>query len=50
MLVAIWSKFSVANAKIVGPAPERQIPSKPGCDFGEIDSMTSERPGISTLR
>ena len=28
-LVAIASKLVVAKAKMVGPAPERQMPSKP---------------------
>ena len=47
---AICSKFFVASASIVGPAPDRQIPSRPGCDCGDIWSSTSARPGIKALR
>ena len=31
---------------MVGPAPERQIPSKPGCVSGVIWDVTSGKPGI----
>ena len=47
---AIESKFSVARARMVGPAPERQIPSRPGCDWGVTDWRISVRPGIRPLR
>ena len=30
MTFAIASKFSVASARIVGPAPDKQIPHRPG--------------------
>jgi hypothetical protein len=43
---AIASNPPVAKAKIVGPAPERQIPSSPGCVFGVMDDVTSGKPGI----
>ena len=43
---AIVSKFPVAKARIVGPAPERQMPSKPGWVVGVMDEVTSGRPGI----
>lgn len=42
----ILSKLCVANAKIVGPAPDRQIPRSPGCDFGVTDARISGSPGI----
>jgi hypothetical protein len=31
---------------MVGPAPERQIPSRPGCEAGVIKDVTAGRPGI----
>jgi hypothetical protein len=43
---AMRSKPPVASARIVGPAPERQMPSRPGCDSGVMEDVTSERPGI----
>jgi hypothetical protein len=43
---AIASNPPVARASIVGPAPDKQIPSKPGCVVGVIDEVTSGRPGI----
>lgn len=43
---AISSKPPVARAKIVGPAPERQIPRSPGCVAGVILEVTSGSPGI----
>jgi hypothetical protein len=46
MTSAIFSKLCVANAKMVGPAPERQIPSNPGCEFGVTDARISGNPGI----
>ena len=43
---AIVSKCSVARANIVGPAPDKQIPSKPGCEAGVTDCKISVSPGI----
>ena len=43
---AIASNPPVASAKIVGPAPERQIPNNPGCVSGVILDVTSGKPGI----
>lgn len=37
MRSAISSNLSVAKARMVGPAPDRQIPSRPGCVRGFID-------------
>jgi hypothetical protein len=48
MTSEILSKLWVANAKIVGPAPERQIPSSPGWDLGVTDARISGSPGISS--
>jgi hypothetical protein len=31
---------------MVGPAPERHMPSKPGCEAGVIKDVTAGRPGI----
>lgn len=31
---------------MVGPAPDKQIPSRPGCVEGVIDEVTSGKPGI----
>ena len=31
---------------MVGPAPERQIPSNPGCELGVTDAKISGNPGI----
>ena len=44
------SKWSVARANIVGPAPERHTPSSPVCVLGCRDSRTSVRPGIRLFR
>lgn len=46
----IFSKFSVASANIVGPAPERQIPSRPGCDVGLKEDRISGSAGINEER
>ena len=43
---AIASNPPVAKARIVGPAPERQIPSSPGWLVGVMEEVTSGRPGI----
>ncbi|KAJ6264764.1 hypothetical protein Dda_0916 [Drechslerella dactyloides] len=43
---AMLSKFSVASASIVGPAPDRQIPSRPGWDFGVMEVKMSGSAGI----
>lgn len=43
---AIFSKFAVARANIVGPAPDKQIPQSPACDFGVTDFSISVSPGI----
>ena len=50
ILFAISSKFSVARARIVGPAPERHTPRKPFSVLGDIDSTISVRPGIRVWR
>ena len=47
---ATSSKWSVARASIVGPAPERHTPSSPMCVLGCKDSKTSVRPGIRLFR
>jgi hypothetical protein len=47
---AIASNPLVASARIVGPAPERQIPSNPGCVSGVIFDVTSGKPGICAAR
>lgn len=31
---------------MVGPAPDKQMPSRPGCVEGVIDEVTSGKPGI----
>lgn len=43
---AIASNPPVANARIVGPAPERQIPNNPGWVSGVMFDVTSGKPGI----
>ena len=43
---AIASNPPVASARIVGPAPERQIPNNPGCVSGVMLDITSGKPGI----
>src|SRR5882762_4457491 len=43
---AIASNPPVARAKIVGPAPDKQIPSRPGWLDGVMFGVTSDRPGI----
>jgi hypothetical protein len=50
MVSAISSKFVVASAKMVGPAPDRQIPSNPGCVLGFMDCNVSDNPGMRPLR
>ena len=47
---AMDSKFSVAKARIVGPAPDRQMPNRPLCVFGVTDARMSDRPGINPCR
>ena len=47
---AMSSKFSVASARMVGPAPDRQIPSRPACVRGVTLCSTSARPGTRILR
>jgi hypothetical protein len=49
MTCAILSKFSVARARMVGPAPDKHIPSSPGCDFGVTEARISGNPGIYAL-
>lgn len=49
-LSAMASKLEVARARMVGPAPERQMPSRPGCDSGVISEVTAGRPGIFRIR
>jgi hypothetical protein len=43
---AIASNPANASARIVGPAPERHIPSSPGCVLGVMEEVTSGKPGI----
>jgi hypothetical protein len=43
---AIASKLSVARARMVGPAPERHIPSRPGWVVGVREDRMVGRPGI----
>ena len=43
---AMDSKPLVAKANIVGPAPDKHIPNRPGWVDGVIDDVTSGRPGI----
>jgi len=43
---AIFSNPEVARARMVGPAPDKQIPRRPGCVEGVIDEVTSGKPGI----
>jgi hypothetical protein len=43
---AIASNPVNASARIVGPAPERQIPNSPGCVLGVMEEVTSGKPGI----
>lgn len=31
---------------MVGPAPERHMPNRPGCVFGVMEEVTSDNPGI----
>lgn len=50
ILCAISSKLLVASARIVGPAPDKHTPSRPGCVPGVIDSTISVSPGISVCR
>ena len=47
---AIASNPPVASARIVGPAPERQIPNNPGWVSGVIFDVTSGNPGICITR
>lgn len=42
----ILSKLCVASAKMVGPAPDKQIPRSPGCELGVTDARISGSPGI----
>ena len=44
---AMLSKLCVAKASIVGPAPDKQMPNRPGCVFGVTDARISGSPGIS---
>lgn len=50
MTFEIESKFSVARARMVGPAPDRHMPRRPGCVFGVTDARMRGRPGMSSLR
>ncbi len=50
MRAAISPKLLVASARIVGPAPDRQTPNRPGCVAGVMDSTISVSPGISVCR
>lgn len=50
MRSAISSNLSVANARIVGPAPDKQIPRRPGWVDGFMDWRTSVSPGIRVWR
>lgn len=50
MTPAMASKFSVARASIVGPAPERQIPSKPLWVLGDMEDKMAGKAGIKVLR
>lgn len=50
MRSAISVKRSVANARIVGPAPDRQMPKRPGWVAGVMDCRISVSPGIRVLR
>lgn len=50
ILLAISSKLLVARARMVGPAPDRQQPRKPGCVEGDIELTISPRPGMRVLR
>ena len=43
---AIFSKFLVARARIVGPAPDKHMPSNPECVAGVNCDVTSGNPGI----
>lgn len=45
MSSAIFSWLSVASARIVGPAPERQMPQRPGLVCG-LREMILSSPGI----
>lgn len=40
------SKPLVAKANIVGPAPDKHIPNRPGWVDGVMDDVTSGKPGI----
>jgi hypothetical protein len=46
MTDAILSKFPVANASIVGPAPERHIPNNPGWEVGVTEARIPGNAGI----
>lgn len=43
---AMRSNPSVARARMVGPAPDKHMPSSPRCVAGVIWEVTSMRPGI----
>ena len=47
---AISEKLCVANANIVGPAPLRHIPNRPGCVDGVRELRIVVRPGIKVER
>lgn len=47
---AMASKFVVANASIVGPAPDRQTPRRPGAVAGVSMDRTVGNAGIKFLR
>ena len=49
-VLAISKKCSVASASIVGPAPDRQIPRKPGWLLGVIDESVSVKLGTRGAR
>lgn len=50
MTLAMDSKLFVASAKIVGPAPDRQIPSSPGCVWGDMEDKIEGKAGMSPAR
>lgn len=48
--VAMASKLAVASARMVGPAPDRQMPHRPGWVVGVTDERILVRPGTSAAR
>jgi len=43
---AIFSNPPVASTKTVGPAPDKHMPKRPGWVEGDMDDVTSGKPGI----